>query len=84
MATPEPSLKIHRDHLNLLQAAALEMSNVPGVGPFFTIPALMAKMSRPQTSSRWKMPPLQHIAAVCSGVCASQGVGTMSQWGEAR
>src|SRR5881409_3300682 len=37
----------------LLQATALNMSNMIGVGPFITIPALMAAMGGPQAILGW-------------------------------
>src|SRR5262250_3370098 len=37
----------------LLQATALNMSNMIGVGPFITIPALMAAMHGPQAMLGW-------------------------------
>src|SRR5215471_14467381 len=37
----------------LLQATALNMSNMIGVGPFITIPALMAAMGGPQAMLGW-------------------------------
>src|SRR2546425_9566015 len=37
----------------LLQATALNMSNMIGIGPFITIPALMAAMGGPQAILGW-------------------------------
>src|ERR1700689_2879033 len=37
----------------LLQATALNMINMIGVGPFITIPLLMASMGRPQSMLGW-------------------------------
>src|ERR1700680_2168061 len=37
----------------LLQATALNMSNMIGIGPFITIPALMAAMGGPQAMLGW-------------------------------
>lgn len=37
----------------LLQAAALNMSNMVGVGPFITIPLLLSKMGGPQAMLGW-------------------------------
>ena len=39
--------------LGLLQATALNMSNMIGVGPFITIPGLMAAMGGPQAILGW-------------------------------
>ena len=48
--TSEPHL--HR-RFGLLQATALNMSNMIGVGPFITIPVLMAAMGGPQALLGW-------------------------------
>ena len=37
----------------LLQATALNMTNMIGVGPFITIPALMSYMNGPQAMLGW-------------------------------
>src|SRR5690242_19344278 len=37
----------------LLQATALNMTNMIGVGPFITIPALMSAMNGPQAMMGW-------------------------------
>src|SRR5260370_11823135 len=37
----------------LLQATALNMSNMIGIGPFITIPVLMAAMGGPQAMLGW-------------------------------
>src|SRR5712692_4392769 len=39
--------------LGLLQATALNMSNMIGIGPFITIPVLMAAMGGPQAMLGW-------------------------------
>ncbi|MBK8000834.1 MAG: amino acid permease [Verrucomicrobia bacterium] len=47
----------HQPHLQrrfgLLQATALNMTNMIGVGPFITIPALMSAMNGPQAMLGW-------------------------------
>jgi len=48
----------------LLQATALNMSNVVGVGPFITIPLMMATMGGPQAMLGWL---LGALLAVCDG-----------------
>lgn len=60
MAPPtsvEPTLGIPEHHLQrrfgLLQATALNMSNMIGIGPFITIPVLMAAMGGPQAMLGW-------------------------------
>lgn len=40
-------------HFNTLQATALNMSNMIGVGPFITIPLLMSAMGGPQALLGW-------------------------------
>src|SRR5438034_4673765 len=46
-----------RPHLlrrfNLLQATALNMTNMIGIGPFITIPALMSALNGPQSMLGW-------------------------------
>ncbi len=57
-----------RPHLTrgfgLLQATALNMSNVVGVGPFITIPLMMATMGGPQAMLGWI---LGALLAICDG-----------------
>lgn len=48
----------------LLQATALNMSNVVGVGPFITIPLMMATMGGPQAMLGWV---LGALLAICDG-----------------
>lgn len=48
----------------LLQATALNMSNVVGVGPFITIPLMMATMGGPQAMLGWI---LGALLAICDG-----------------
>jgi amino acid transporter len=42
-------------HLGAIQATALNMSNMVGVGPFITIPLLMSAMGGPQALLGWLM-----------------------------
>jgi basic amino acid/polyamine antiporter, APA family len=49
-ATPPPALE---RRLGLLQATALNMSNMIGVGPFITIPLLMTALGGPQALAGW-------------------------------
>ena len=51
--------------LNLLQATALNMSNMVGVGPFLTIPLIIASMGGPQCMLGWL---LGTVLAVCDGL----------------
>jgi APA family basic amino acid/polyamine antiporter len=48
----------------LLQATALNMTNVVGVGPFITIPLILATMGGPQAMLGWL---LGALLAVCDG-----------------
>ncbi|HXF04298.1 MAG TPA: APC family permease [Blastocatellia bacterium] len=48
----------------LLQATALNMSNVVGIGPFITIPLMMATMGGPQAMLGWF---LGALLAICDG-----------------
>lgn len=50
--TPETPPALIR-HLGSLQATALNMSNMVGVGPFITIPLLMTAMGGPQALLGW-------------------------------
>ncbi len=58
----------HKPHLTrgfgLLGATALNMSNMVGVGPFITIPLLMATMGGPQAMLGWI---LGALLAICDG-----------------
>jgi amino acid transporter len=49
----------------LLQATALNMSNMVGVGPFITIPLIIASMGGPQCMLGWV---LGSILALCDGL----------------
>lgn len=51
--------------LNLLQATALNMSNMVGVGPFLTIPLIIASMGGPQCMIGWL---LGTVLAICDGL----------------
>ena len=44
--------ELHR-RLGLLQATAMNMSNMVGVGPFVTIPLILAAMGGPQAMLGW-------------------------------
>jgi len=52
MTSPPDSPQLQR-RLGLLQATALNMTNMIGVGPFITIPALMTTMHGPQAMLGW-------------------------------
>ena len=53
----------------LLQAAALNMSNMVGVGPFITIPLILASMGGPQCMLGWL---LGAVLALCDGLIWSE------------
>src|ERR1017187_9254281 len=71
-ATAEP------DHLvrafGLLQATALNMSNMVGVGPFITIPLIIASMGGPQCMLGWL---LGAILALSDGLVWSELAAAM-------
>src|SRR4029079_7716118 len=52
MPTPSTSAPLER-RFGLLQATALNMSNMIGVGPFITIPLLMSALGGPQALLGW-------------------------------
>jgi amino acid transporter len=58
----------------LLQATALNMSNMVGVGPFITIPLIIASMGGPQCMLGWL---LGAVIAVCDGLVWSELAGAM-------
>ena len=55
--------------LNLLQAVSLNMSMMVGIGPFITIPALIATMGGPQSMIGWV---LGAAVALCDGMVWSE------------
>jgi len=65
-ATPPPAeaRHLHRS-LGLLQATAMNMSNMIGVGPFLTIPLILEKLGGPQAMLGWI---LGALLAVCDGM----------------
>jgi amino acid transporter len=60
----EEHRQLHRS-LGLLQATAMNMSNMVGVGPFLTIPLILATMGGPQAMLGWI---LGALLAVCDGM----------------
>src|SRR5947207_8343872 len=51
---PSPTAEHHlQRRFGLLQATALNMSTMIGIGPFITIPVLMASMGGPQAMLGW-------------------------------
>ena len=78
MTTPGGVSKQHNDGLvrsfGLLQATALNMSNMVGVGPFITIPLIIASMGGPQCMLGWV---LGTILAMCDGLVWSELAAAM-------
>lgn len=58
----------------LLQASALNMSNMVGIGPFITIPLMLASMGGPQAMLGWL---LGTLLAVCDGLVWSELAAAM-------
>jgi amino acid transporter len=62
--SPEPSGTLTR-RFGLLQATALNMSNMIGVGPFITIPLLMSALGGPQALLGWLV---ALVIVICDGL----------------
>jgi amino acid transporter len=60
--------------LGLLQATALNMSNMVGVGPFITIPLIIASMGGPQCMLGWLA---GAVLALCDGLVWSELAAAM-------
>ncbi len=60
--------------LGLLQATALNMSNMVGIGPFITIPLILATMGGPQCMLGWV---LGAVVALCDGLVWSELAAAM-------
>ena len=58
----------------LLQATALNMSNMVGVGPFITIPLIIGAMGGPQCMLGWV---LGTVLALCDGLVWSELAAAM-------
>lgn len=71
MSSGHPSLV---RSLGLLEATALNMSNMVGVGPFITIPLIIASMGGPQCMLGWV---IGTIIAVCDGLVWSELAAAM-------
>src|SRR5213083_445699 len=72
-AIPDPPSPIPNPGLvrgfGLLQATALNMSNMVGAGPFITIPLIIASMGGPQCMLGWV---LVAVLALCDGLVWSE------------
>ncbi len=60
--------------MGLLQATALNMSNMVGIGPFITIPLIIASMGGPQCMLGWV---LGAVLALCDGLVWSELAAAM-------
>lgn len=74
MATPPPSVTNnsapHLDRgLGLLQATALNVANMVGIGPFITIPLFIAAMNGPQALIGWVV---AAVLVLCDGLVWSE------------
>jgi amino acid transporter len=58
----------------LVEATALNMSNMVGVGPFVTIPLLIGAMGGPQCMLGWAV---GAVLALCDGLVWAELVGAM-------
>jgi len=67
-ANPESSHGLIRG-LGLLEATALNMSNMVGIGPFITVPLIIATMGGPQCMLGWL---LGAVIALCDGLVWSE------------
>src|SRR5512136_31456 len=63
-----------RRQLGLVQATALNMCNMVGVGPFITIPLLLSAMGGPQSMLGWVM---AFAVTLCDGMVWSELGGMM-------
>src|SRR6202011_2772447 len=62
----------------LLQATALNMSNMVGVGPFITVPLIIASMGGPQCMLGWVV---GGVLALCDGLVWSELAAAMPATG---
>lgn len=76
-ASPAEKPQLHRS-LGLLQATAMNMSNMVGVGPFLTIPLILAAMGGPQAMLGWF---LGALLAICDGMVWAELASAMPSSG---
>ncbi len=62
----QPQLK---RHLGILNATSINMSNMIGIGPFITVPPILATMGGPQALLAWFVGAL---LAICDGLVVSE------------
>ena len=78
-STQEAGTQVHlRRDLGLLQATALNMTDMIGIGPFITIPLFIATMGGPQAMIGWLVGAL---LAVCDGLIWAELGAAMPQAG---
>ena len=73
MHSPSQPHSMHRS-LGLLQATAINMSNMVGVGPFMTIPLILGAMGGPQAMLGWL---LGAVLAICDGLVWAELASTV-------
>jgi basic amino acid/polyamine antiporter, APA family len=72
---PEPEKQPHLERsFGLLESTALNMSNMVGVGPFITIPLILASMGGPQCMLGWL---LGAVLSLCDGLVWSELAAAM-------
>ena len=64
MQPPAESNELHRD-IGPVQATALNVANMVGIGPFITIPAFLAAMGGPQAMVAWV---IAAVLVLCDGL----------------
>jgi amino acid transporter len=65
-STPQPQLQ---RRLGILNATSINMSNMIGIGPFITVPPIIATMGGPQALISWFVGAL---LAICDGLVVSE------------
>src|SRR6187200_54675 len=68
MQQPPDSSELRRD-IGPLQATALNVANMVGIGPFITIPLFIAAMGGPQAMIAWV---IAAVLVVCDGLVWSE------------
>src|SRR5258708_26466466 len=69
MPTPSPTEPRLARRFGLLQATALNMINMIGIGPFITVPTLMTALGGPQALLGWI---LALLIVICDGLVWSE------------
>src|SRR5262249_14617168 len=69
VTTPEASAPHLLRRFGLIQATALNMINMIGIGPFITVPALMTALGGPQALFGWI---LALLIVICDGLVWSE------------